>query len=248
MNCSENPNNLLKMITSHSSTFASRVRPILLTSAVLAVIGFCNVIQAASVRFVPLSPEVASRKIGIQDSKGITELKDLNAKKRSKAYTCEIGETPLTLVALDRQRPNDKPSSVEVTVTPDMKAPLVLIFPNEDDPSGMRAIVVEDSSTGFPWGTLRFVNTTDKPLMIRNEKGTAPIAESMAVADIAIEGDARNMGIQLFSESEPDEILYSAVWEHDPNLRKLIFIVAAEDTAIKELTLEIIPQDKRSSE
>ncbi len=40
-------------------------------------------------------------------------------------------------------------------------------------------------------------------------------------------------------------ILYSAVWEHDPNLRRLIFIVSQADPAVKELKFEIIPQDKR---
>ena len=58
-------------------------------------------------------------------------------------------------------------------------------------------------------------------------------------------GEARNIGVQVFSPTSPDTILYSAVWETDPNLRKLIFIVPAANPASKELTLEVIPQDKR---
>lgn len=40
----------------------------------------------------------------------------------------------------------------------------------------------------------------------------------------------------------PDGVLYSAVCEYDPNLRKLIFIVPAHGPASKELTLEISPR------
>lgn len=235
------------MITLYFNRFTPLFRPALLTSAALAVIGFCQGAKAVEIRFVPLNQEVADRKIGIRADNGITELKDLNAKKRSKAYPSDVGAAPLALVALDRQRPNGNPATAEVTISPEMKSPLVLILPNEEDPSGMTAIAVEDSDIGFPWGSLRFVNTSDKPLMIRHEKGVQPVAESIAVADIVLEGEARNMGIQLFSESEPDEILYSAVWEHDPNQRKLIFIVPAADPKTKELTVEIIPQDKRAS-
>lgn len=212
----------------------------------LVVFGFCNVAQAASIRFLPMNEEVAGRKIGMRDGKRLTELKDLNPKKRSKVYSYTAGKTPPTLVALDRERPNGNPASVEITVAADMKSPLVLILADSGSPSGMRVIVIEDGEAGFPWGSLRFVNTADKPFMIRCEKDTKAIPESFAIADIAPGGEARNIGVQVFSEAEPDAILYSAVWEHDPNLRKLIFIVPAANPATKELTLEIIPQDKRA--
>lgn len=235
------------MKTPSKALASTRVVSILTASAVLGLTAFCELAHAVPVRFLPMNEEVAARKIGLQDRKGLTELKDLNPKKRSESYSCAIGELPPTLVALDRQRPGGKPSGVEITFAPDMKSPLVLILPDPDHASGIRAIVVEDGD-GFPWGGLRFVNTSAKPLMIRCEKETVAIPESFAILDIAPGGEARNIGVQLFSEEEPDAVLYSAVWEHDPSLRKLIFIVAAEDPATKELALEIIPQDKRSQD
>lgn len=234
------------MKTSNHPHSAVRVVSIVPAAVALAVFGFCNVAQAVSVRFLPMNEEVAGRKIGIQDSKRLTELKDLNPKKRSKAYVCATGGTLPTLVALDRERPNGKPASVEITLAADIKSPLVLILADPASPSGMRVIVIEDSESGFPWGSLRFVNTSDNPLMIRCEKETKAIPELFRTIDIAPGGEARNIGVQLFSEAVPDVMHYSAVWEHDPNLRKLIFIVPAANPASKELTLEIIPQDKRA--
>jgi hypothetical protein len=58
--------------------------------------------------------------------------------------------------------------------------------------------------------------------------------------------EARNIGIQVFAEDSSITILYSAVWEHDPNLRKLIFIQPQTDPVQQEFKLEIIPQDKRA--
>ncbi len=223
-----------------------RLVSIVPAAVALAVFGLSNVAEAVSVRFLPMNEEVAGRKIGIQDSKRLTELADLNPKKRSKAYSCATGSAPPTLVALDRERPNGKPASVEITLAADLKSPLVLIFADSASPSGMRAIVVDDSDAGFPWGSLRFVNTSDKPLMIRCEKEIKAIPELFRTIDIAPGGEARNIGVQLFSEAAQEVVLYSAVWEHDPNLRKLIFIVPAANPASKEFTLEIIPQDKRA--
>lgn len=233
------------MTTSRLTTAVSRGLPVLLTTAVAAVLGFAQTSHADAIRFLPLSEEIADRKIGLQEGKVLTPLGDLNARKRSKAYPCKFGQKPLSLVALDRERPNGKPAGVAILLPPEMKSPLVLILASADDPSGMRVMVMEDGSAAFPWGSLRFVNTTGKPFMIRYEKETKAIPEPLKPIDILPGGEARNIGIQLFSEADPKTILYSAVWEHDPNLRKLIFILPQADAAQKELKLEVIPQDRR---
>lgn len=215
---------------------------------ILALIGFGNVSEAVSIRFLPVNEEVSARKIGLQDGKGLTELSDLNPTKRSKAYLCSPGDVSATLVALDRERPGGNPLTVDIVLPAGIVSPLVLILADTEHRSGIRAVVIEDAVTSFPWGSLRFVNTAEKPLMIRCDKETLAIEESPATIDFNPGGEARNIGVQIFSEEEPDEVLYSAVWEHNPNLRKLIFIVPAEDPEAKGLTLEIIPQDKRSKD
>ncbi len=234
------------MKTSHQNPVLRRASSIFPVALVLAVLGFSQVTEAVSIRFLPMNEELAERKIGLQDGKGTTELKDLNPKKRSKAYTLSKGDTPPALVALDRQRPMGKPACVELSLAADIKSPLVLILADPDHASGMRVIILEDSEAGFPWGSLRFVNVAARPFMIRCEKETKAIPELPGTIDIDPGGEARNIGVQLFAEEEPDAVLYSAVWEHDPNLRKLVLIVAAEDPGTKELSLEILPQDKRA--
>lgn len=70
----------------HHTTAASRGLPVLLTTAVAAVLGFGQTSRADSIRFLPLGEEIADRKIGLQDGKALTPLGDLNPRKRSKAY------------------------------------------------------------------------------------------------------------------------------------------------------------------
>lgn len=230
------------------SPLPCRIPPFFPAALMLALVGFGNMAEAVSIRFLPINEEVAERKIGLQDGKGLTELNDLNAKKRSKAHVCKPGDVPATLVALDRERPGGNPLSVDIVLPAGIESPLVLILADTEHRSGLRVLVLEDAVTHFPWGSLRFVNTAQKPLMIRCDKDTIAIAESPATIDLKPGGEARNIGVQIFSEEEPDEVLYSAVWEHNPNLRKLIFIVPAEDPDAKTLTLEIIPQDERSKD
>lgn len=220
----------------------------LLCVAILALLCPCGVVRAASIRFVPLNEEVAALKIAVKDAKKTTTLKDLNPLKRSAAYPCMIGETPLQLVALDRKDPDGKPKSVEIALTPGIKSPLVLILPDLQHPSGLRAIAIDDSTSAFPWGSIRFLNTTGSPLTIRFGADLKPLPEGDKVVDITPDGPARRIGVQLFMEEKPDEILYSAVWEHDPKVRKLIFVVPGTNPQTKAVDLKVIPEDQRSRE
>lgn len=236
------------MKTLHQPPVTSRLLSSFPAALILAAINFCDLAAAASIRFLPVTEELAERKIGLQDSKGITELEELNPKKRSKAYSFSKGETPPSVVALDRQRPLGKPSGVDIILPAGIKSPLVLILEDPDHASGLRVIVMEDDAEGFSWGSLRFVNVADRPLTLRWDAETKAIPEAFGTVEINPGGAARNIGVQLFSEKEPDAILYSAVWEYDPNLRKLILILPAEDPASKDITLGIIPQDKRAKD
>jgi hypothetical protein len=211
-----------------------------------AVLGFSPLLEASEWRFLLVNQELAERKIGISDAKGIAEIEDISSVKRSKGYSVQDGETPAQLVALDRERPGGKPSGIELTVPEGVESPLVLVFPDEDRPAGFRAVVVDDSETGFPWGSLRFVNTTEKVLKLRYEKDSKEVPASCAIIDISPGGEARNIGVQLAPVADPDTVLYSSVWEHDPNVRKLIFILGDGKEVTTELTLAIIPQDKRA--
>jgi hypothetical protein len=219
--------------------------PVVLLAAILfALCGFGGPLRAASLRFLPMSEELAGRELGVRDAKGLTKLRNLNAQKRSDAYPCATGKQPVVLVAMDRESADGKPATVEIALPDGVKSPLVLILPDAVDPSGLRVLVVEDSAAGFPWGSLRFVNTTDFALSIRYEKESKPLAAAPAFADIVLGGEARNMGVQLSKEEDPEAVLYSAVWEFDPNVRKLILIVAGNDPAVAAVELKILPDSR----
>jgi hypothetical protein len=213
-----------------------------LFAAALTLLGIFSPLQAATLKFVPCNDEIAARELSVRDSKGPTTLKELSALRRSKSYTVATGKTPLQLIATDRDG-----AAVTIVLPADIKSPLVLILADSENPSGLRTLVVEDSAAGFPWGSLHFINLTQGPLTVRYEKQTLALPEGDAPVQILPEGDARNAGVQIFKEDAPDAILYSAVWEHDPNLRKLVLVVPDTNPELKTFELKIIPEDRRTA-
>ncbi len=204
--------------------------------------------SAVPLKFLPWDDAVAARKVALQDAAGVKELTELHPSKRSKAFDGKVGEVPLQLVALDRKTPDGKAMTLDIKLGADMKSPLVLIIPDPKHPTGLRTYVVEDSSGSFSWGTMRMINATGKVLMIRVDKTVSPLPNSWSPVDVKPGGDARNVSVQLAAKDNPKTILYSAVWEHDPNLRKLAFILPGTDDRTGVVDFKIIPEDRRVAE
>lgn len=201
---------------------------------------------AASIRFLPWDDEIAARKIGLQNGKNVTELQGLHPHKRSSPYPGASDDAPLFLVAMDRTSEDEKPVTVPIKVPDGITSPLVLVIPDSKSPTGLRPFVIEDDASAFPWGTVRFVNATAKSLIIRHDKAVKKLTGSWKHVDVTPGGQARNVGIQLASQQDTRAILYSAVWEHDPNVRKLVFIVPGTDVRTGVVDLKIIPEDRRT--
>lgn len=201
--------------------------------------------SAVPLKFLPWDDAVAARKMALQDASGVKELTELHPGKRSKAFEGKAGEAPLQLVALDRKTPDGKAVSVDIKLAADMKSPLVLIVPDPKHATGLRTFVIEDNAGAFAWGTMRMINATGKVLMIRVDKSISPLPNSWNPVDVKPGGDARNVSVQVAAKDNPKAILYSAVWEHDPNLRKLAFILPGSDDRTGAIEFKIIPEDKR---
>jgi hypothetical protein len=217
----------------------------LILKAAIALSVVCPSLSAIEVRFVPLNGEIASRMMGIRDDKELLPLKGLDAMKRSDPLSCVVGEQALQLVALDREGDDGKPASIAIGISPALKSPLVLILPDTEHPAGLRTIAIEDSDDAFQWGCLLFINTSGGPLMIQLDKEKKKLPEDQSPVVIQPGGAPRNMGVQIYKEKDPDEVLYSAVWEHDPAFRKMIVIVPPKNAKANAFDLVIIPQDKR---
>lgn len=201
-------------------------------------------LAAATIRFLPWDQTIAARKIAFQHGGESVEL-TLHPDQRSGPIKSTAGEKLLQLAALDRTGPDGKPASVAIRLPSGIQAPLVLILPDAKHPSGLRSFVIEDAPTDFDWGTMRFVNATGKALLVRHDKTIRELPSKWAPVDIAPGGDARNAGVLLAARDNPETILYSAVWKHDPNIRKLIFVIPGADVRTGVVAFKIVPEDRR---
>lgn len=224
--------------------FAIRHTP--LASFLLGVFALHSPLLAAPIRFLPWDDGIAARKIGLQSAKGVTEITDLHPDKRTPAMDGTAGEVPLQLVALDRTSPDGRTVTVELKSITGMQAPLVLILPDPKHPTGLRPFVIEDNSSNFGWGTLRFINATGKALLIRQDKVVKALPDAWTPVDVDPGGAARNMGIQMAARDNLKDILYSAVWEHSPDVRKLVFVLPGADAGTGAVDLKVIPEDRRA--
>ncbi len=203
-------------------------------------------LHAAPLRFLPWDLELASRKIGFSSSKGTLELQDLHPHKRSKPYSGSAEGVPVQLVALDRKDPEGNPTQTEIKVPPGFVSPLVLIIPDEKNPTGMRTFVVDDNLSKFLWGSFRFINACGKPLLISQDKKITPLPASWTPVDLSPGGDSRNIGVQLVAQDDVKRIRYSAFWEYDPDIRKLVFIVPDLEGTAGAIACKIIPENRRT--
>lgn len=216
------------------------------TALLAGVFAAFTPLQAAPIRFLAWDDTIAARKIGFSNGAEVAELQSLHPHKRSKSINWTSSEIPPTLVALDRTRLDGKPVTSPIKLTADLKSPLVLILPDPAQPSGVRCFVIEDSSDNFGWGTFRFINATGKELLVRNEKVTKSLPDTWKAVDLNPGGAMRNMGVQLAARDNLTAILYSSVWEYEPDVRKLIIIVPGTDAQSGALNLKIIPEDRRA--
>lgn len=202
---------------------------------------------AVPLKFLAWDDSVAARKIGFKDGENVSELQNLHPHKRSKAVSWSNGEAAPTLVALDRTSADGKPVTTPIKLASGMNAPLVLILPDQSAPSGLRCHTIDDSPGSFRWGTLRFLNATGREILVRQDKVIKALPETWKPIDIRPGGAKRNIGIQMASREDLSSVLYSSVWEHDPEVRKLIIVVPGTNASDGVLDLKIIPEDKRSA-
>jgi hypothetical protein len=224
----------------------STARPIPFAAIVLGLLTVFSSVHAMPVKFLAWDDAIAGRKIAFVNGTEVSELQGLHPHRRSRAVTWQAGEIPPALVALDRTAEDGKPVTLPLRFATGLKSPLVVILPDTNHPTGLRGFVMEDASGSFAWGTLRFINATGKELLVRNDKEVKALPETWKTVDIKPGGAKRNIAIQMASRADLNAILYSSVWEHDPEVRKLIIVVPGTSTDSGALDLKIIPEDRRS--
>jgi len=227
----------------------SSVRRAPLFILLFGLIALHGTLLAAPLRFLAWDADVAARKVGVKNGKDVVELKGLHPGQRTKAIQAAgTAEAPLQLLALDRLSADGKPTAADIKVPGDMKSPLVLIIPDPKHPSGLRTFVVEDNPGNFKWGTVRLLNATGKVLMMKHDKEVVTLPAAWTPVDLNPGGAERNVGVQLALKDNPKALIYSAVWEHDPAVRKLVFIVPGADVTTGVVDFKVVPEDRRVAE
>lgn len=206
---------------------------------------FCRESQAVPLQALAWDEDVASRKLAILDSKGAKELLGLHPHARTEPLNITTSSgAPLRLQALDKLDEKGIPVAEIITISPGIKKPLVLLLPDDKAPTGIRTIVLEDDSSNFKWGTMRMVNTTGRQLLVKCEKKIVGLPESWAPVDVAPGGEARNMELIFALREKPDPVLYSAIWSHNANERKLVFIVPSRDVSQGPVDMKFIVENR----
>lgn len=149
------------------------------------------------------------------------------------------------LLAVDRPDEAGNPAANMISIPAGIKSPLLIILPDEKSTTGVRPLVIEDDTSGFQWGTIRFINATGKELVFKWDKNLVAIPATWKPTDVSPGGSSRRMGVELFLREKPDRALYSAVWQHREEFRKLIFIVPSEDARLGSITFKTISEDSR---
>jgi hypothetical protein len=202
---------------------------------------------AAPLRFLPWDDVTAARPFSLKAGEQVIELKNLHHLKRSDAVNAGVEPAPL-LLALDRKNAEGNPEGIPIKVPAGVENPLVLIIPDPKHPSGVRPFVIEDNTGRFKWGTIRMLNATGKPLMMKVDKVVAELPPAWTPVDIDPGGPMRNLGIQSAYKESPAKIAYSAVWEHDPDVRELVIVLPIQSGGAAALDFKIIPENRKVME
>jgi hypothetical protein len=105
-------------------------------------------------------------------------------------------------------------------------------------------MVVDDGVDGFAWGAYRFFNTTPKELVVQFEQKAVRVPGGWQPVTFALAGEARGFGVRVALADAIEKPLYSAVWEFDPNVRTVVFMVPGEDPRLSPVAFKAIPEDK----
>jgi len=217
----------------------------LITGVILTTIALLCPLHALPFRFLAWDSEIAARKIGVIDNSKVSEFQNLDSFRRSGVFNIAGGGAPIFLVANDRMDAEGKPTTVEIKLAAGISVPLVIILPDPSHPTGLRPFVIEDSPRTFAWGSTRFVNATGKEMMFRFDKTVISLPATWTPKDFAPGGATRNMGVKMAAKDNLDELLYSAVWGYDPEVRKLVLIVPDSKPGSTEVSLKTVPENRR---
>lgn len=198
--------------------------------------------DAYSIRFLAWDHDVAEKKISLRNAGKDQEIADLHPHQRSATIAGIAADSELLLVAPGK---DGKPATLRLEIPGSVTDPLVILLPDSRDSTGLRAFTVEDSTSSFQFGSTRFFNVTGKALMVRYEQSVLRLEKPWVPVDFTPAGESRNAGVQMVASADAATVLYSAIWDYDPGVRKIAFIAAGSPSDPGPLNVKIISERRR---
>lgn len=199
--------------------------------------------QGANFRFLAWDEEVAARKLAVSEEKGIQPIKGLHPLSRSSEISVTLGEKGLVVVATDKTTADGKQAELRVERAASLKNGLVLLLPDNNAPTGLRAVAFEDSRDAFPWGTIRFLNATGKPMGLIMGRTRKLLPAKWDPVDIKPEGATSN-SFALYTQDDPKTPTYSASWTQDPEQRRLAILTTSTDARLGSIAVKVVPEHR----
>lgn len=203
-------------------------------------------LPAAQFRVLAWDDAVAARKLAVVAAGKVTEIKDLHPLKRTGIYHGPQ-DGGIVVRALDREPVAGQPVELKAGIADGVTHPLLLLLPDDSTPSGLRALVIDDDTAAFPWGSFRFLNATGADLVVQLEQRAITIPGGWKPTNFALEGPPRNVGVRIAAKATLAEPLYTSVWAKDDDVRRLIFLIPGTDARLGKLALKVIPEDKTAA-
>ena len=216
--------------------------------AVLFAALLSSPLLAGPARFLPWDEAMAGRKLAVTNGKGeAVDITDLHPLKRSRPIAIAgTPEAPPMLVAKDKVDANGKAAMIEIRIPAECQSPLVLIVPDPKHPTGVKPFVVEDNTARFPWGSIRHINATGKELITKVDKKVVTLPPKWDPVDVDPGGAQRNVGVETALKAQQAQVLYSSLWDYDPDIRRLVIILPGTDARLGALDYKIIPENRKA--
>lgn len=214
--------------------------------ALLLLLGSPLFAESLNVRFLAWDEQIAERKLSVAGS----DIEGLHPLQRTKDFKVTIEAGFFKVIAVDKGGDEDGPILLPVKVKEGLKHPLVLLLPNPKAASGLAAMVIEDDTASFKWGSVRAFNATPRKLGMSigaNGKllpvGWKPV-DYQPVADKTVA-----MMIVLPEELKKNQndrkILFSSIWSGEADTRALAIIVPGTDPRLGPVAVKVISEDRR---
>lgn len=194
--------------------------------------------DALTLRFLAWDHEIAGMSILVRNGEKETQIKELHPDKRSNAIDGGSPGSAVSLVFSGADGATSSSPGVALAIPEGISDALVILLPDPSSRGKVRPFVVNDSMDSFRPGTTRFLVASSLGYEVRCESKAVRLPGGWVPTDVTLEGTVRNVGVQIQTSQVPKTLVYSAVWEYNPSVRKLAIVVPSEDRDIRSVLVK----------